>query len=86
MDSDDSAVGGKSEDFRAEKQQFLADVNFGVGRIWREDLASEKASRSFLYEFFGSLLTGILVSIGAPYWNDLLRALSGLRATKAAKS
>jgi len=35
------------------------------------------------YEFFGSLLTGILVSIGAPYWHDILQALSSLRPDKA---
>lgn len=34
-----------------------------------------------IYEFFGSLLTGILVSIGAPYWHDILQALSSLRST-----
>ena len=33
----------------------------------------------FFYEFLGSLLTGILLSIGAPYWHDLLRALGNLR-------
>jgi hypothetical protein len=37
----------------------------------------------FAYEFFGSLLTGILVSIGAPYWHDLLQALASLRPDKA---
>lgn len=31
------------------------------------------------YEFFGSLLTGILASIGAPYWHDLLRAVAQFR-------
>ena len=37
----------------------------------------------FMYEFFGSLLTGILVSIGAPYWHDILQALAALRPDKA---
>jgi hypothetical protein len=37
----------------------------------------------FIYEFGGSLLTGILVSIGAPYWHDILQALSALRPDKA---
>jgi hypothetical protein len=37
-----------------------------------------------VYEFFGSLLTGILVSIGAPYWHDILQALSSLRSTPPA--
>jgi len=39
--------------------------------------------RIFMYEFSGSLLTGILVSIGAPYWHDLLQALAALRPGKA---
>jgi hypothetical protein len=37
-----------------------------------------------VFEFLGSLLTGILVSIGAPYWHDILQALSSLRSTPAA--
>jgi hypothetical protein len=37
-----------------------------------------------IYEFIGSLLTGILVSIGAPYWHDILQALSSLRSTGSA--
>ncbi len=40
---------------------------------------------NMLYEFFGSLLTGILVSIGAPYWHDLLRAMAALRPTPGNK-
>jgi hypothetical protein len=36
-----------------------------------------------IYEFFGSLLTGIIVSIGAPYWHDFLQALVALRPGKA---
>lgn len=40
-------------------------------------------SEIFTYEFFGSLLTGILVSIGAPYWHDILQALAALRPDKA---
>jgi hypothetical protein len=36
-----------------------------------------------IYEFFGSLLTGIIVSIGAPYWHDFLQALVAFRPGKA---
>lgn len=57
---------------------FLSDVSLGVGRVWRET-PSDLAPWGFFYEFLGSLLTGILVSIGAPYWHDLLRALANLR-------
>lgn len=64
-----------------EKQihHFRGQVNFGVGKIWTDAV---KGWRGFFYEFFGSLLTGILVSIGAPYWHDLLRALTALRQPK----
>lgn len=55
---------------------FRGEVGFGMGRIWSGKVESWRA---FLYEFFGSLLTGILVSIGAPYWHDLLRTLSARR-------
>lgn len=55
---------------------FRGEVNFGVGRIWTE---RDGSPRFLLYEFFGSLLTGILASIGAPYWHDLLRAVAQFR-------
>jgi hypothetical protein len=47
---------------------------------------TQSAPEIMIYEFFGSLLTGILVSIGAPYWHDLLQALSSLRSTPKAKA
>lgn len=67
-------------------ERFQTDVSFGVGRIWRgppkEDPPKEKKDwlGFLLYELLGSLLTGILVGIGAPYWHDLLRALAGIRS------
>ena len=57
-------------------------MTFGVGRIWT---GAVKGLSGLLYEFLGSLLTGILVSIGAPYWHDLLRALTALWQAKKAK-
>jgi len=62
-------------------EQFQADVSFGVGRIWR-DPPKEKDWLGLLYEFLGSLLTGIFISIGAPYWHDLLRTLAAIRQQK----
>ena len=44
---------------------------------------AQSAPGILMYEFFGCLLTGILVSIGAPYWHDILQALSSLRSTPA---
>jgi hypothetical protein len=73
--------------FQGSMRGFLTDVSFGVGRIWRPmppgnnaDQTPQDPLQMFLYEFFGSLLTGILISIGAPYWHDLLQALSSLRS------
>ncbi len=64
--------------FRADLAKFQSDVNFGVGHIWGE--APEEGKGQFLLlEFLGSLLTGVLVSLGAPYWHDILGALAGLR-------
>jgi hypothetical protein len=76
--------------FQTSIRSFLADVSFGVGRIWRanplggnSNQAEQVPFQVFIYEFSGSLLTGILVSIGAPYWHDILQALSALRPDKA---
>jgi len=76
--------------FQTGMRSFLTDVSFGVGRIWQARPAQDHSGQTprapfqiFVYEFFGSLLTGILVSIGAPYWHDILQALSALRPDKA---
>lgn len=62
-------------------RHFRGEVTFGVGRIWNE-APKDWWPWFFLYEFLGSLLTGILVSLGAPYWQDLLKGLISLRAGK----
>lgn len=59
---------------------FRGEVGFGMGKIWTK--TPKDPLKFFFFEFFGSLLTGILVSIGAPYWHDLLRALTQLRKGK----
>jgi hypothetical protein len=66
------------KELRDKFYQFRGEVNFGVGRVYSEELNLT----GFLYEFFGSLLTGILISIGAPYWHDILRVFSNLRQKK----
>jgi hypothetical protein len=78
---DEEQLKERAQALRGSIDDFLADVNFGVGRIWREANASPQGLGvgDALYELLGSLLTGILISIGAPYWHDLLRALSSFR-------
>jgi len=88
----------QTEAIKTQLSQFQTDVRFGTGKLWRikvvpekpGDRQSEEIARNgrwvfFIWEFLGSLLTGILVSIGAPYWHDLLQALSALRSPKAVK-
>jgi tetratricopeptide (TPR) repeat protein len=60
---------------------FRGEVAFGIGKIWTERVTWWPG---FFYEFLGSLLTGVLVSIGAPYWHDLLRKLTAFRQPKKA--
>lgn len=75
------------DQFLRDLAHFRGEVGFGMGRIWTQEPPKEKDQAKqeraglvfFGYEFFGSLLTGLLVSVGAPYWHDLLRALASLR-------
>jgi hypothetical protein len=78
------------KNFQRGIRSFLTDISFGVGRIWQTRAVQDDSNQAqrtplqnFAYELFGSLLTGILVSIGAPYWHDILQALSALRPDKA---
>jgi len=68
----------QTQELKKNVQGFMSDVTFGVGRVWEKTSQQNPASLYF-FEFFGSLLTGILISIGAPYWHDLLRALADMR-------
>lgn len=83
--SSQDALKKESERLKAELAALKGDLSFGMGKIWSADFPvkdDKKPWRPWLqvmYEFFGSLLTGILASIGAPYWHDLLRMLSSAR-------
>ena len=66
---------------KAEEKADLAEAGLKLAQEQRD---TQKAPEIFIYEFLGSLLTGILVSIGAPYWHDVLQALSSLRSTVSA--
>ena len=61
----------------------MSDVSFGIGKAWRE-IGSQRPQgvRGWGIEFIGAFLTGILVSVGAPYWHDLLESLASLRKPK----
>jgi hypothetical protein len=57
---------------------FTSEVNFGVGRVWRQT-PPMRSRVSWIYEFLGALMTGLLVSVGAPYWHDILESFGSLR-------
>ena len=62
--------------FRARLHNFTTEVNFGVGRVWHDPPPTRTG---WFYEFLGALVTGLLVSVGAPYWHDILENLGSLR-------
>ncbi|MBI5521086.1 MAG: hypothetical protein HY910_00560 [Desulfarculus sp.] len=76
------------QNFMSQVSKLRTDMSFGVGRLWSKDFPQGEAYRqhgpwvAMLFEFTGSLLTGLLLSIGAPYWHDLLRRLVALRPTR----
>lgn len=73
--------------FTAQLSAFMSDVTFGIGKAWRESGAQRpQGVRGWAAEFIGAFLTGILVSVGAPYWHDLLESLASLRRPKARRS
>jgi len=74
----EAALAKEREMFRKELESFTSDVDFGVGRIYDETVPLGPGG--LLNELLGSLLTGVLVSIGAPYWHDLLRTLNRVRS------
>lgn len=80
VDNEREALQKQAQNFFAQLRQFQDDVNFGMGRIWRDPAVEWWPG--LIFEFLGALLTGILISIGAPYWHDLLRVLTNLRQPK----
>jgi hypothetical protein len=69
--------------FTAQLSAFMSDVSFGIGKAWRESGSQRpQGVRGWAVEFIGAFLTGIFVSVGAPYWHDLLEGLTSLRKSK----
>lgn len=64
------------DQFLGELDKMRSELSFGVGKIWK---SPPKGWKDFCYDFLGALLTGLLLSIGAPYWHDLLKAMASLR-------
>jgi hypothetical protein len=61
---------------------FQKNARFGIGRFWTEDLSSLRSGdlwKFSAFEFLGSLMTAVLISIGAAYWHDLLQTLTSLK-------
>lgn len=78
------------ETFKNEVLRFKAEVNFGIGAIWNPPAKSEQIGGvgACLYravrEFLGSLLTGLFVSIGAPYLHEFVRLVSSISKSRSA--
>ncbi len=75
-ETDHAALGRDRAAWAAELDRFRSEVDFGVGAIWTQP---KPTLLEFLYQFIGSLLTGLLASIGAPYLHDLLRTVTSFR-------
>jgi hypothetical protein len=67
--------------FRDEVTRFTSEVNFGVARVWRGE-PPLLTPWAWMMEFLGALVTGLLVSVGAPYWHDILENLGALRRSE----
>jgi hypothetical protein len=69
--------------FTAQLSAFMSDVSFGIGKAWSETGSQRpQGMRGWAIEFVGAFLTGVLVSVGAPYWHDVLERLTSLRRPK----
>ena len=79
-DEEKEALELQRRQFKEKFYNIQGEINFGIGRIY----SGKVDGTVLLYEFFGSLLTGILISIGAPYWHDILRTFSAIRKQRAA--
>jgi hypothetical protein len=79
IESERQSLKKASDGFRNSLADFTQQVSFGVGHIWKDDVPRK---RDLAIEFIGALLTGILVSVGAPYWHNLLESLGSLSQSK----
>jgi hypothetical protein len=68
---------------KARTEEERADWTDAELKMAQEEKSVQDPTGILIYEFFGSLLTGIIVSIGAPYWHDFLQALVAFRPGKA---
>ena len=81
IDKKKAELARQREELGENLTDLLTDVHFGALKVWTE--SKDKGPGFLVFEFVGALLTGVLVSIGAPYWHDLLRSLTKLRQPKA---
>lgn len=79
-DEERKSLEQQRQNLRDKFYNFRGEVNFGIGKIYTEKVDI----KGFLFEFFGSFLTAILISIGAPYWHDILRIFTEIRKKKTA--
>ena len=59
------------EAWKKELVSIQTHANFGIGAVW-ENGYKDLPNIFFFFEFLGSLLTGILISIGGPFFQSIL--------------
>ncbi len=71
-----AALEQQRQEWEEELRSFRQEVDFGVGAVWTK---RDPSLAFVLYQLVGSLLTGFLASVGAPYLHDFLRAVASFR-------
>ncbi|MEM1358535.1 MAG: hypothetical protein AAGF89_10060 [Bacteroidota bacterium] len=61
----------------------IAEVKQPLGLGWGEEQISDLGTYDWLSKIFGFILTALAVSLGAPFWFDLLKKLVNIRSSGA---
>lgn len=73
-------------DFQAAKQLYHDTVQSPLGLGWGGSMAIPADFWGWLIKFAGWVLTGVAVTLGAPFWFDLLRKLLSLKGNTSSSA
>jgi hypothetical protein len=73
-------------DFQAAKQLYHDTVQSPLGLGWGDSMTIPADFWGWLVKFAGWVLTGVAVTLGAPFWFDLLRKLLSLKGNSSSSS